>query len=215
MINQQRCKFSIARSVVSFLAACSLFLPRVAAAGAPTEQTRATVDRVLGILKTPELQGDSKQQQRRQQLRQAILPRFDFAEMAKRALGARWNERSAQEQQEFVRLFTDLLEKSYLDKIENFNGEKILYTREQQDSDYAEVSTKVVTKKGEEMSINYKLHPAGGEWKVYDVVIEDISLVNNYRSQFNRILANASFDELLRKLQQKTPELKAPATRRG
>lgn len=182
-----------------------------AAAGPATDQTRMTVDKVLSILKNPSLQSNPKQ--RRDLLRETIYPRFDFTEMAKRSLGSHWSRRSPEEQREFVKAFTELLETSYLDKIESFNGDKVTYTREQQEQGDVEVFTKVVSKKNEEFSINYKLHSAGGEWKVYDVVVEDISLVNNYRSQFNRILANASFDELLRKLQQKTPEFKGPVKR--
>jgi len=187
-----------------------LQFPRLAAAGLPTDQTRETVDKVLVIL-----QSGANRDQRRQQLRDTIYPRFDFPEMAKRSLGSHWSPRSPQEQQEFVKLFTDLLVSSYIDKIEGYNGEKVLYAREQVDGDNAEVFTKILTKKGEEFSINYKLHRVGNEWKVYDVVVEDISLVNNYRSQFNRILANASFDELMKKLQQKAPEMKAPGAKKG
>lgn len=182
-------------------------------AGAPTDQTKQTVDKVFGIVNDPNLKPASRQQERREQLRQVIYPRFDFAEMAKRSLGAEWGRRSPQEQQEFVRVFTGLLEASYVDQIEGSNGDRIVYGREQMDGDNAEVFTKVVTKKGEEVSINYKLHRAGGDWKVYDVVVEDISLVNNYRSQFSRILANASFDDLLRRLQEKNPESRG--SRRG
>jgi len=187
-----------------------LQFPGLAAAGLPTDQTRETVDKVLGIL-----QSGAKGDQRRQQLRDTIYPRFDFPEMAKRSLGSHWSRRTPQEQQEFTKVFTGLLESSYVDKIETFNGEKVLYAREQVAGNNAEVFTKVVTKKGEEFSINYKLHRVGGEWKVYDVVVEDISLVNNYRSQFNRILANASFDELMKKLQQKAPDMKAPGAKKG
>jgi phospholipid transport system substrate-binding protein len=186
-----------------------LQFPGLAAAGLPTDQTRETVDKVLGIL-----QSGANGDQRRQQLRDTIYPRFDFPEMAKRSLGSHWSRRTPQEQQEFTKVFTGLLESSYVDKIETFNGEKVVYAREQVDGNNAEVFTKVVTKKGEEFSINYKLHRVGGEWKVYDVVVEDISLVNNYRSQFNRILANASFDELMKKLQQKAPDMKAPGAKK-
>jgi phospholipid transport system substrate-binding protein len=132
--------------------------------------------------------------------------------MAKRSLGPHWARRSPQEQQEFVRVFTGLLESAYIDQIESANGDKVVYGREQMDGDNAVVFTKVQTNKGEEVAINYKLHQVGGDWKVYDVVVEDISLVNNYRSQFNRVLANASFDELMRRLQNKGPEGKS---RRG
>ena len=188
-----------------------LLLALPAGAGTATDQTRATVDKVLSTLNNPSLKGDA----RRERLREAIYSRFDFVEMAKRSLGSHWSRRSPEEQQEFVRAFTELLGRSYLDKIESFSGEKVAYSREQQEQDNAEVFTKIITKKGEEFSVNYKLHPVGGEWKVYDVVVEDISLVNNYRSQFDRILANASFDELLRKLRQKTPDFKRPAVKQG
>ncbi len=182
-------------------------------AGAPTEQTRATVDKVLSILNNQELRSPARANERRDQLRAAIKSRFDFTEMAKRSLGSQWSRRSPQEQQEFIRLFTELLENSYLDQIESYNGEKITYGRENVDKDYAEVMTKVVSKKGEEFSVNYNLHSANGDWKVYDVVIENISLVNNYRSQFSRILAKSSFDELLKKLDAKTPEITGVKTR--
>ena len=193
---------------VAWLLGISLFLLTLpVVAGVPTEQTRATVDKVLSILNNPELRSAARKNERREQLRAVIYPRFDFAEMAKRSLGSQWSRRSAQEQREFVRLFSEVLEHSYVDKIESYNGEKITYTRENQDKEHAEVFTKVVTKKGEEFSVNYNLRSVDGEWKVYDVVIENISLVNNYRSQFNRILAKASFDELLRKLQEKSPDI--------
>jgi len=176
-------------------------LPVPATAGIPSDQVRQTADKVLLILQDPRLKAADKKKERRDQLRQVISARFDFIEMAKRSLGQHWQRRSAEEQRQFVQLFTDLLERSYADQIESFNGEKILYGRENQDRDHAEVDTRVVTNKGEEFSMNYKLYSAGRDWKVYDVVIENISLVNNYRSQFNRILANSSFAEFLRKLQ--------------
>lgn len=202
------------RAGMACLLGTSLFLLALpAGAGAPTEQTRATVDKVLSILNNPELRSAARKSERREQLRAVIYPRFDFAEMAKRSLGPQWSRRSPQEQREFVRLFTEVLENSYVDQIESYNGEKITYTRENLDNDHAEIFTKVVTNKGEEFSVNYILRSVDGQWKVYDVVIENISLVNNYRSQFNRILAKGSFDELLRKLQAKAPELSGVGTK--
>jgi phospholipid transport system substrate-binding protein len=196
------------RGGMACLFGTSLFLLALpASAGAPTEQTRATADKVMSIINNPELRSAARKNERREQLRAVIYPRFDFAEMAKRSLGPQWSRRSPLEQREFVRLFTEVLENNYVDKIESYNGEKITYSRENLDKDRAEVFTKVVTKKGEEFSVNYILHSVDGDWKVYDVVIENISLVNNYRSQFNRILAKASFDELLRKLQAKAPDI--------
>jgi len=195
------------------LGASLLLLALPAGAGAPTEQIRATADKVLSILNNPELRSAARKNERREQLRAVIYPRFDFAEMAKRSLGPQWSRRSPQEQREFVRLFTEVLENSYVGNIESYNGEKMTYTRENLDKDHAEVFTKVVTKKGEDFSVNYILRPVDGEWKVYDVVIENISLVNNYRSQFNRILAKASFNELLRKLQAKAPDITGVETK--
>ena len=171
-------------------------------AATPTEQVRATVDQVMEIMKDKKLQGEAKREERRERLRQVILPRFDFAEMAKRSLGTHWN-RNPTRQKEFISVFAELLEDAYTGKVEAAKGEKVLYLNGHTDQSLAEVKTKVVSAKGEETSINYKMHPVGSEWKVYDVLIENISMVNNYRSQFNRVLANASFDELLKKLKEK------------
>lgn len=196
------------------LLGASLILVAVpAGAGVPTEQIRVTADKVLSILNNPELRTAARKNERREQLRAVIYPRFDFAEMAKRSLGTEWSRRSPEEQREFVRLFTEVLENSYVNTIESYNGEKITYGRENLDKDHAEVFTKIVTKKGEEFAINYVLRSVDSEWKVYDVVIENISLVNNYRSQFNHILATASFNELLRKLQAKVPDITGVKTK--
>lgn len=168
-------------------------------------QIKSTVDRVVEILKDPRLQRDTKVGERRQRLRQAIAPRFDFEEMAKRSLGQHW-QRNAARKDEFVPVFARFVQDSYVSSIESYKNEKILYTRERVDKDFAQVDTKVITIKGDEIPINYRLHLVGGQWKVYDVVIENVSLVNNYRSQFHRILDTASFDDLIKRLQEKTPE---------
>lgn len=184
-----------------------LTLPFTATAGAPTDQVRASVDNILSILKNPALKAESKKKDRRDQLRRAIFSRFDFTEMAKRSLGAQWRKLSPQEQDEFIRLFTDLLERAYLDQIEAYNDEKFVYAKETVDQDYAEVQSRIVTAKAE-YSLNYRLHLAGSEWKAYDVVVENISLVNNYRAQFSRIVTNQSYDELVRRMKDK--QIQAP-----
>jgi phospholipid transport system substrate-binding protein len=195
--------------IAALLATCLLTLsPAALRAGVPTEQVRQTADRVLSVLQDSRLKSADKQKERRDQIRQIVANRFDFAEMAKRSLGSNWQKVNNDEQRQFVELFTELLEKSYVDQIESYDGEKIVYGRENVSQDQADVDTKILTKKGEQISINYKLRAAGNDWKVYDVVIENISLVNNFRSQFNRILANASFAELLKKLQSKSVEIK-------
>ena len=195
--------------IAALLATCLLTLsPAALRAGVPTDQVRQTADRVLSVLQDSRLKSADKQKERRDQIRQIVASRFDFAEMAKRSLGSNWQKVNNDEQRQFVELFTELLEKSYADQIESYDGEKIVYGRENVSQDQADVDTKILTKKGEQISVNYKLRSAGNDWKVYDVVIENISLVNNFRSQFNRILANASFAELLKKLQSKSVEIK-------
>jgi phospholipid transport system substrate-binding protein len=184
--------------------------PGAAAGGVPTDQIKSTVDKALVVLKDPRFKPAAKTKERRDQLRQILFARFDFTEMARRALGANWRRRTAQEQEEFVRLFTDLLERAYTDTIESYTDEKIVYVGEKQDGNYAEVNSKILTSKGQEFTIDYKTRVAGREWKVYDVVVENISMVNNFRSQFNRVINNSSYEELVRRLKQKQADFPAP-----
>ena len=179
-------------------------------AGLPTDQIKSTVDKALVVLKDPRLKPTARVKERREQLRQILFARFDFTEMAKRALGANWRRRSPQEQEEFVRLFTEVLEHAYAEIIESYSDEKITYIYERIDGTYADVASKILTSRGEEYSINYKAHLVSNEWKVYDVVAENISLVNNYRSQFNRVIANGSYEELVRRLKDKAEFSGAP-----
>ena len=142
---------------------CVFFSGRLHA-GVPTDQVRSTIDEVLKILNNPNLASEAAREERRSRLRQVIYRRFDFAEMARRSLGPTWRRISPAEQQEFVRLFTELLEESYVNNIESYHGEKILYGREIQEQEYAEVDTKLVTKRGEEIPVAYKLHKVDGDW---------------------------------------------------
>jgi phospholipid transport system substrate-binding protein len=178
-------------------------------AGVATDQIRATVDKALLVLKDPSLKPPAKTKDRRDQLKQVLFTRFDFTEMAKRALGANWRRRTPHEQEEFVRLFSDLLERAYAETIESYTDEKILYVGERLDGSYADVNSKIVTRKGEEFSINYRAHLIGSEWRVYDVVVENISMVNNFRSQFNRVISSSSYEELVRRLKDKQADIKA------
>jgi phospholipid transport system substrate-binding protein len=174
-----------------------------ATAGPPTDQIKATVDKALVVLKDPRLKAPTKTKERRDQLKQILFARFDFNEMAKRALGAEWRRRTPKEQEDFVYLFTELLERSYTETIEAYTNETITYVGEQIDGTYADVNSKLFTAKGEEVPINYKVQLGGGEWHVYDVVIANISMVNNFRSQFTRVIANSSYEELIRRLKSK------------
>jgi phospholipid transport system substrate-binding protein len=185
--------------------------PALAGAENAGEQLRQTVDKLLAILKDPQLKGEDKRNERREKLRKLIYQRFDFTEMAKRSLGSHWRRRSPDEQKEFIQLFTRLLEDAYLDKIESYNGEQVVYSKERQDDKFAEVDTKIVDKNGRQFSVDYRLHNVDRDWKVYDVLIENVSLVNNYRSQFNRVLARSSFEELLARMKEKG--FSAPGTK--
>ena len=169
-------------------------------AGEPTGQIREAIEQGIAVVKNPKLAGKGMQAERRARLREAVAPYFDFQEMAKRSLGIYWKDRSPSEREEFVRLYRKLLENSYAGKIESYQGEKILYGKETVDAPYAVVRTAIVTMKGEEIPVNYLLLQEGSRWRIYDVVIERISLVNNYRSQFGSILQKSSFPELMRKL---------------
>lgn len=193
--------------VALFLLFFSVLPPPRSNAGAPTEQIRMSVDKVQAILKNPQLKSAAKTEERRDQLRQVVSSRFDFAEMARRSLGGQWRRLGPKEQEEFVRLFTGLLERAYIDRIEAYNDEKFAYVRENLDKNYAEVESRILTGRGEEFSLNYKTYLVNGEWRVYDVVVENISLVNNYRSQFNRIITNSSYEELIRRMKEKQIEL--------
>jgi phospholipid transport system substrate-binding protein len=181
----------------------SILLPAPSKAGDSTDQVRGTVDKVLTIVRSSHPTSKDQMEAQRAQLIEVIYPRFDFTEMAKRSLGRHWAGRTPEEQREFVTIFAAMLGRSYADNIESNTSQNVLYTREMEDQSYAEVDTKIVTEKRPPVSINYKLRSVNKEWKVYDLVIEDISVVNNYRSQFDRVIARSSFEDLVRAMKEK------------
>jgi len=181
----------------------SVLLPAPSRAGGPTDQVRGTVDKVLTIVRNSHPTSKAQMEAQRAQLVEVIYPRFDFTEMAKRSLGRHWAGRTPEEQREFVTIFAAMLGRSYADNIESYTSQNVLYTRESEDQNYAQVDTKIVTENRPPLSINYKLQSVDKVWKVYDLVIEDISVVNNYRSQFNRVIARSSFEELVRVMKEK------------
>ncbi len=180
-----------------------IFLAAPSSAGGPTEQVRGTVDKVLTIVRSSQPISKAQTESQRAQLVEVIYPRFDFTEMAKRSLGRHWAGRTPEEQREFVKIFAALMGKSYADNIESSASQSVRYTRESEDRNYAQVDTEIVTDKRPPISINYKLHSVDKEWKIYDLVIEDISVVNNYRSQFDRVIERSSFAELVRSMKEK------------
>jgi phospholipid transport system substrate-binding protein len=135
-------------------------------------------------------------------LREIVYPLFDFDEMAKRSLGAHWRRLTPSQQSEFVATFTQLLETTYADKIDLYEGQKVSFNGETVDKNYAQVDTRVIGKQ-QSYSVDYRLHLVDGKWKIYDVIAENISLVNNYRSQFNRVLSNSSYEELIKIMKEK------------
>jgi phospholipid transport system substrate-binding protein len=205
-----RVRNNLALKTIGVLIFALALTGETARAGVATEQIKGTVDKAVSVLKDPRLKAAVKTNERRDQLRQILFARFDFTEMAKRALGSNWRRRTPQEQEEFVRLFSDILERAYADIIESYTDEKIVYLNERIEGPFADVASKILTSKGAEYSIQYKAHLVSNEWKVYDVVAENISLVNNYRSQFHRVISNASYEELLRRLRDKSEFAGAP-----
>lgn len=196
------------------LAVFWLLLPGLSWGGPPLQQVRSTVEGIQTIMLDARQQPDTKKKQRVAQIKQLVGRRFDFTEMAKRALGPEWQRHSQRERGEYVKLFTDIIETSYLDRMESYAGENVVYLRENRDADYAEVATKALAVKGEDLGINYKLKRAGSEWKIYDLIIDNVSVVNNYRAQFTRILNDASFHQLLGKLREsRDHQIQAKRTR--
>jgi len=180
--------------------------PQWASAGAPSDQLRAQIDRAVKILDDPELKKDGRQKDRREAVRQVANDIFDFSETAKRSLARHWAPRTPAERDEFVALFTDLLERSYIGKIETYGGEQIHFVGETVDGEGAVVRTKLVTKQGTEIPIDYRMLKRGDKWLVYDVVIEGVSLISNYRTQFNKIITTSSFQDLMKKMKTKQDE---------
>ncbi len=173
-------------------------------AGEPMEAIRHSTEKVIEILKDPELKGDPELRERK--IWDVVVERFDFEEMAKRALAIHWRDRSPQEQREFVDLFGKLLQRSYSGKLAQYSDEKVEFLAEEIDGPRAEVRTKIISK-GNEIPIEYRMMKKGNDWKVYDVVIEGVSLVNNYRNQFNRIVVSSGYKELIQRMRTKWDEL--------
>ena len=197
------------RRFVSGLAAAGLLIlstaPAIWAATAQ-EQLKGAIDRVVSTLDDPTMKGEGKAADRRAAVRKIANEIFDFAEIARRSLGRYWQPLSEPQRSEFVGLFGDLLERSYISKIETYGGEKIVYSGERMDGDLAVVSTKIITKNGTEVPIDYRLFRRGDRWLVYDVNIEGISLVSNYRTQFNKIIQSNGYNTLVDRMKAKQTE---------
>jgi phospholipid transport system substrate-binding protein len=199
----------VASGVAGLLLLLSGAVVQPAVAGGATEAMKSTIDEVLTIIRDKELKQPGRAEERRQRLEQVVGDRFDYQEMSKRAMGAPWNTLSDKDKQEFVALFKTLLTNSYADKIESYSGEGVKYINERTENDYAEVRTKVLTGKIE-IPLDYRLLNKGNDWRVYDVVVDGVSLVNNYRGQFSKILRSSTYADLVDQLRKKSDKIKAP-----
>src|SRR5574341_1933377 len=183
------------------------------AGGAATEAVSGTINEVIHILEDKDLKKQGRAEERRRLLEKVIGDRFNYEEMSRRSLGAQWQKLSDGERREFVDLFKRLLSSSYADKIEGYSGEQVQYINERREGEYAEIRTKVASDKTE-IPLDYRMLNQSGDWRVYDVVVDGVSLVNNYRSQFTKIIRESSYADLLQKLrekaQKKSDQPKAP-----
>ena len=178
----------------------ALVSPHGAWAGAPTDQLRDGVDRVFKILRDPDLKGDAQTTQRRTAMGKVAAEIFDFGDMAKRALGQHWESRTSAERGEFVRLFTALIQRAYVAKVDqNVAIMKVTYRGETVDADYAVVLTTIPLTNGNTMPLDYRMHNTRDRWQVYDLSIDGISLVANYRAQFNQVIRTSSYAALVTK----------------
>ncbi len=205
-------RFRLRPVVLAFVLAGGLAGP--ATAGLATDQLKGAIDRVVKVLEDPALKGDDRMAERRRAVRRIADDIFDFPEIARRSLARHWQPLTDKQRAEFVSLFSDLLERSYISKIDLYGGEKITYGSERVDGDTAVVPTRIITKNGTEVPIDYRLKK-GDKWLVYDVSIEGVSLVSNYRTQFNKIIQTASYNELVQKLRTKQEGLAADEQPKG
>ena len=194
------------RALIALAAVLVLVVARDAVAGVPTDQLRGSIDLVLKIVTDPELKKEARTAERRRRIRAVVNQIFDFTEISQRSLGRHWQARTPAEREQFVALFGDLLENAYITKIESYSGEKIQYPGDVIDGDLAVVKTRIVTKQATEIPIDYRMFLNGGRWAVYDVSIEGISLIGNYRTQFNAVIQRSGFPELAAKLKAKQDE---------
>ena len=193
-------------STVSVLLALSS-LSRVWA-GPPTDQLREGVDGVVRILRDPALAGEQRGNQRRAAIGRAASEIFDFGEMARRSLGPHWEKRTPAERMEFARLFTELIQRSYIAKVDQHgSAARVTFLGDTVDEDYAVVRTTIPLSNGSIMPLDYRMHSAGGRWQVYDLSMDGISLLANYRAQFNKIIQRSSFQQLIAQLAAKKDEV--------
>ena len=172
------------------------------AASSPTDEVRTSVDAVLAILDNEQLNYDDK----RTQIRVIVKERFDFRAMSQRTLATNWKKTTDEEKDKFVELFSQLIENSYVGKIESYTNERVDYPGEKVSGRKAVVETLIITSSAD-IPVDYRVYQKGQQWLVYDVIIEGVSLISNYRSSYQEIMKKEGFDGLLAKMQEKIDEL--------
>ena len=191
--------------LMATLFACALLAPHVQA-GETSEVVRKGIYGVLDILEQPDLKAPEKKAERRNRMRKIIHQYFDFEEMSKRSLARNWRKRSPKEKAEFIELFSYFMERNYAGTLESYTNEKIVLGKETSDAEFAKVNTVIITTDKKEVDIVYRLHKVGGEWRVYDVLVEGVSLVKNYRDQFRSISRRSSYANVVKILRAKRDE---------
>jgi len=194
------------RIIMNVIIGLLMLLPLSASAGVPLDTVQVNVNKVLEVLRDPAMKPVSAKAVKKEKLRLIYERMFDEVELSRRALARNWNRLDAAQRQEFVQLFRQVLEKAYIDKILSYTNEKVVFDRERMlSANQAEVPTRIVTS-SKTIPITYRVIQKGGVWKVYDVVVESVSLVQNYRTQFNEILGNQKPEQLLQTLRKKVKE---------
>jgi len=191
------------KKTVAFIIIVFLMVPLCVYAGPPLEAVKTQVNKVLDVLRDSSLKGEAGKKVKREKIRNISVNMFDYTELSKRTLGQNWSKLNAAQQTEFLGLYKTLLEDAYADKIITYTDEKVVFGKETTLSEKtAEVQTTIITKKAD-IPIYYRVIWKGSDWKVYDVVVEGVSLVSNYRNQFKEILSNKSPEALLDTLRKK------------
>ena len=190
-----------------FIIVCVLFLlsviPAAAVAGEATDRIKNTTDKLIEIVQNKDLDAPEMAEKRARMIRDAVDEVFDWEAFSQRALSRHWRNRTPEEKKEFISLFGKLLERTYMDKTRQYSGEKVDFISEEIDGKYGVVKAVVMTNEKGEVNIEYRVSKEKGTWFVYDVLVEGVSLVNNYRVQFNDIIMRSSYEELVKRLKEK------------
>ena len=199
-------KRSIYKVAVVILLGLYFFVPKgyYAYAGSPMEDVKDGIDRLIVILDDKAYRESHTKEELHKRLQEAAHEGFDWEGIAKRSLGLYWKKRTQDEKKEFTVLFTNLLKNTYTNKLtDSYSGDKVLYDKEVIDGNRAFVETRIVSKDEKEISVAYRLKKKGNNWCVYDVIIEGVSMLKNYRVQFYSIIRQSSYEELVKKLKAK------------